>query len=714
MSAAPAQSASPSLASRLGGVRVGLREDLEVSRHLFRGAVAYVVRDPITFQSQRLEPADYDVLVRIDPTRTLAEVFAELVESELAEPKDEEHFYLFVMGLHRLGFLRLPISDDKLLYQRYEARQNAQRRARLMAFLFLRVPIWNPDAFLTRTVRLARPLYSRAFFILWLMLVICAGVTVIRNWERLTEPLQGLLATRNLILMWVTLVVLKVFHEFGHAYACKHFGGHVPEMGIFFILFTPCAYVDATASWGFSSTRERLIVALGGMYVESLIAALAVFVWAFTGPSVVNSLAYNVMLLASVVTALFNINPLMRFDGYYILSDLTEVPNLRARSTRYVLNILKRMTLGIRSDDAPVGWRLGSILLSFGIAATLYRMVLLLSISAILAMKMFVIGMGLAVVYLGGTIIRTLRSLTKYLWCAEETAPVRVRAVAVGVFALVVVPALLILAPVPSRVHALGVLRSGHETVVRAGATGFLEKCAVESGQRVDEGELLARLVNDLYVEDIAGAEANLRAAEIRRDAYRVAEPDRAMQEEDRAGVYRAALARHRARSADLRVRAPMSGVVVSSLRDTDLGSYVPEGAPVATIASGKWQVRVILSGEQLAAVEPKPGDAVQFRSAADAGSTTAGVIARVTPAGTRYVGLPTFTHLGGGDVAVDPETGEAAEPYFEITIDLQPEGDARFRQGMTGRVRLKGRTEPIATTIYRRLSRFIDRLMQD
>ena len=128
-----------------------------------------------------------------------------------------------------------------------------------MGFLFLRVPLWNPDAFLDRTVGLAKSLFSRPAFLFWALLLLSAGVILIRRWGELTEPLQGLLAAGNLPLMWITLVVLKVFHEFGHAYACKHYGGQVPEMGAYLIVFTPCAYMDATASWGFTSKRERLM-----------------------------------------------------------------------------------------------------------------------------------------------------------------------------------------------------------------------------------------------------------------------------------------------------------------------------------------------------------------------------------------------------------------------------------------------------------------------
>jgi putative peptide zinc metalloprotease protein len=219
-----------SLAAQLGRVYVGLREDLEVTRHVFRGEPAYVVRDPITFTSQRLERRDYDVYVSIDSGRPLGEIFRELMDRGKLAVEDEERFFQFVVTLHRLGFLRLPVNDDRLLYRRHVARKDAAGRGRIMNLLFLRVPLWIPDAFLSRTVRFTWFLFTPWFLFLWLGWVGAALYVVFANWHDLNEPVSGVLAAANLPLLWVTLVVLKILHEFGHAYACKHYGGHVPEM----------------------------------------------------------------------------------------------------------------------------------------------------------------------------------------------------------------------------------------------------------------------------------------------------------------------------------------------------------------------------------------------------------------------------------------------------------------------------------------------------
>lgn len=168
MSPTPDQPSQQKLVTKLRSVHVNLRADLEVSRHNFRGEPSYIVRDPMTFHSQRFTLADYEIFVCIDATRCLAEIFEELVSGGKLGADDEERFYRFVMSLHGLGFLHLPISDSKLLYRRHLTRQQARRREKLLGFLFLRIPLWNPDRFLDRTMHLVRPLFSPLFFVFWL------------------------------------------------------------------------------------------------------------------------------------------------------------------------------------------------------------------------------------------------------------------------------------------------------------------------------------------------------------------------------------------------------------------------------------------------------------------------------------------------------------------------------------------------------------------
>ncbi|MCO6435855.1 MAG: HlyD family efflux transporter periplasmic adaptor subunit [Phycisphaerae bacterium] len=709
-----APATQPSLAAQLAQVRVGLREDLDVSRHLFRGKPSYIVRDPVTFQCQQFDPGDYHILTAIDHSRTLGETFDDLVVRGRARRDDEDRFFQFVMDLHRLGFLRLPVSDHKSLYRRHLSKEQAKRRRAWTSFLYTQIPVLNPDAFLNRTIRFARPLFSWPAFILWAVLLGTAIFVAIHNRQSLAQPLEGMLATRNLALMWLTLVVLKVFHEFGHAFACKHFGGHVPEMGVSLIMMTPCAYVDATSSWGFSRRRDRLVVALAGMYIETAIAALAVFVWALTDPSLLHSAAYNVMFLAGSVTVLFNINPLMRFDGYYIMSDLVEVPNLRARSAQYIAACMKKWFLGIESERVIEGRRLRGILFGFGVASFLYRLSLLLAISAVLATKFFIVGVSLAVFYVGRTVATAVAKIIQYLWQAEETAHVRVRAVALGLLLVVGFPAGFLWIPLPARVRAAGVIGQERESVLRAPADVFVEAIAARNDETVHEGAPLLKLRDENLELAVAAAQADVREAEILADAFRLAEPHRAEQEAQRADAARRELERAKERLTQLEVAAPHEGVVIQTLKPEDIGRFLPRGEVLATVADGPWQIRAVLSEEEFTAAGPAIGKRVLVRTTARPDTLLHGEIERIAPMAHRAVPSAALTQLAGGDIHVDPATGVTNRPYFEVVVRLDDPPAGLLRHGMGARVLLHGAPEPFAVQAFRRLHRFLNKLLQE
>lgn len=703
-----------SLADSLSSVQVGLREDLEVSRHLFRGEVSYIVRDPMTFQNQRLNQTDYEIFVHIRSAKSLGEVFGELREKKVVGEDDAEHFYQFVVSLHGLGFLRLPVSDDKLLYERYKRKNQAARRAKWMSVLFLRVPLFNPNAFLDRTIHLVRPFFSVYALVLWVLLVGAAGMVAVSRWDELMQPIQGVLIARNLPLLVLSLIVLKVFHEFGHAYACKHFGGHVPEMGAIFILFTPCAYVDATGSWSFTRTRERVVVCLAGMYVESIFAAIAVFVWAATESSTLNAVAYNVMFLAGVVTVFFNINPLMRYDGYYVLCDLVEIPNLRQRSTRYLRSVLKRTFLGITDSYETGSRRLRAILLSFGVSVSIYRALLMVTIAAVLAYKMRALGLLVGVGFVVMVAVGLVRGLTRYLWHDQETAHVRWRAISLGVLVMIIAPIGVFWLPLPATIYASAVVVGETEIVVRADAAGFVREVIAEPGGRVKAGDTVVVLANDALEENVVRASATLESTLLRRDAFRVDDPSRAQQEQSNANANEAALEKHRDKLARLSIRASVDARVVDCIRETSVGMFVPRGYPVATLAAGGWHVRAIMNEDDFHRVGLGVGDEVEFRAVSAADRVLQGRVLTVLPSGSRRIETTRLTHLAGGDIAVDPLTQEATQPYFEVRIQLSTSDDDYIRSGMTGFVRLAGGHESIGHIATRRFVRFWNRLVQE
>ena len=697
---------------RLQQTHVGARRDLEVSRHVMRGKVHYVVRDPITYESHRFSAADYQILANLSDQQPLGVLFDQMVSRGILDKSAESSFYRFILDMYRLGLLTLPINDGKQLYSRYLAREEKSRQRSLLSLLFLRVPLSNPDAFLDRTIHLFRIFFSPVGFGLWLLLMLgCAAVLYVR-WSDFVNPLNNVLALQNIWFLWGCLLVLKFFHEFGHAYACKRFGGSVTEMGAYFICFNPCAYVDASAAWGFASTRQRIIVSLGGMYFESMVAAVALFVWNFTGPSLINSCAYYAVITASIVTVLFNVNPLMKYDGYYVLCDLAGIPNLRQRSMQYLQSLGKRWLFGVRDAMGPRELSTQLLFFAYGVGSALYRMVVVLAISAAIASKFLIPGLLLGAYYLVTTVGGMLLRVCRYLWLSEELGSQRWRAQLVSLLLLLGIPSAVMLVPIPGHVRARGSIGSEHEHLIRPTVDGILHDVLVEPGSEVAANQPLFEIENlDIrarLAEDTAELQRTIQQFYIQQKDDRIL----AAQTRQRIAFLETAVAKSRREDAMLRQTAGHDGLVVQVLSPRIHGTFLTKDQPVATLVAGRRVVRVLINSESLADALPRVGQAVVCRVHAFAGEVLAGTILKIAPSGNKRIQNAALTQVGGGDIAVDAASQQAWEEYFEITVVLDHDDD-RLLHGMTADVMLGQHHETLAAFVHRRFLNFLNELSQ-
>lgn len=665
---------SSPLADKLRTAMVGLRSDLDVSRHVMRGRAAYVVRDPVSFETHAFSAADYRLLVALNGERTLGEAFTSLCAQGACKVDDEESFYRFILELHRSGLLSLPISNDRHLQERHERNRASRFTQLLLAPLFLRIPVWNPDTFLARTHRLASPLFTGWAFAAWcLMIVGCLGVVTSR-WNDLKADLPGLLEWEQLLSMWVVLIVLKVIHEFGHGYAVKCFGGAVPEMGVSLVVLTPSAYVDASASWGFPDRLRRMVVCLAGVYFESFIAAAALITWSMTEAGPVHTIAHQVMVMASITTIGFNLNPLLRFDGYFLLSDLAQIPNLWQVSRAHALRVLRRVALGL--DGGGPAWTQaeGLGLFAYAVASSIFKFTLMLAICAIIALKFAAVGMVAALAYGGYVIGSTVVQAIRYLCCAPETAPVRPRALAAAA-ALLVVPATLISLPLPRAVRAEGVVEAQVSEQANAAETGGVGTPLIADGTQVRTGDPILRLESPEIEEALSQAKAQWKVASLELELAEAAGPVDAAVVRHRIIESESRLKAARARADALTLRAPVGGVVTLERAAREHGRVVPAGTPLARVDGGPRFATIVLDQQSLAGL-PEALEHVEFRCVAEPARILRGKVRSIAPAADTTLASPAMGLSGGGSIAVSPLDGRAASGHVELKAEIEvPEG---------------------------------------
>ena len=352
---------------RVADQRISLRPGVKVRRQNFRGERWHVLENPFTNQFFRLRPAAYEFVVRLRPEVTVEQAWQQCMERFPDEAPGQGAVIQLLSQLYFAGLLQYDLaSDSAQLFDRLKKRQQQEIRQGFMNIMFMRFPLLDPDRFLVRTLPLLGKCIGPLGAILWLLVVGFAIKVAIDNAPALFAQGQGVLAPANIFLLYSGMIFIKAVHEFGHAYFCRKFGGEVHVMGVMLMIFTPMPYVDATSSWGFRSRWQRVLVGAAGMITELFVAALAMFVWARTGEGVIHSLAYNMMFIASVSTIVFNLNPLLRFDGYYILSDFLQIPNLHQRSLAQLRHFFERYVFGLKKSEGPAQTRREAVWLAVG------------------------------------------------------------------------------------------------------------------------------------------------------------------------------------------------------------------------------------------------------------------------------------------------------------------------------------------------------------
>ncbi len=705
------QNQAPPLSEQLGGTFVGARDDLEVSRHIFFDEVSYVVRDPVTFDGHNLSPSDYEVFTSLCDDKPLREICESLIEKGVFDEQERESFYGYVVELQKRNLLSLPITDSDKLYHQFERKIQARKSGLLMKLLFLKVPLGCPDRFLKNTYHLVSFLFTRMFFVVWLIGLLAAIGVIAAHWQAFTSDLSSILAIQNLPIMLAVMAILKLWHELGHGYACRHYGVSVPNAGILLMMGTPLAFMDATGSWSLPKRKHRQIINLAGIYFELMISIVAAFVWVLTDNTFVKSVANFALIVSSVTTIAFNINPLMKYDGYFVLADLVGIPNLKTRSAFTVQNLAKFLFFRLPMPECKSRF-LQTILISYGVAAGLYRISLTIGIAMLIATQIWIAGLAIGLYYFLTSIGAMIKKIAGYLIWSEEIADQRRLAFGYLAAMLFFVPLGLYSIPIPGRAQAQGIVEPATLAVVHSEHGGFVNAISVEPGQQVTDGMPLTRLENleQSNLRLVKRAELNSLIAAYRKD--RKENFLEASKTEQKIKQARFELASIGDRSTIDQVVAPINGIAIETSPPLRIGQFVEPGGEVFRIGGAGWVVKAVANDHSLATIRPATGQTVHCRFLANTAIDCQGKIVSVSASGSKTVAYRALTHLAGGFVPVKGESLEATEPFFELEIKLDPECDANFlKNGMLCEIRFDNDHDSLGTYLYRSLLRFYNQI---
>lgn len=706
-------------------LKLRLRADLVTRAQHYQGRQYWVIKDPISLKYYRFEDEEYTLLTWLDGSTSLDQLRRRF-ESRFAPQRissAEVHQFLGTMFRQSL-LISEATGQGESLYRRADENRRKRWKSAFSSILAIRFRGIDPDRLLGVLNRWFGWLFTVPVACLACLLGLSALALVFIESEAVAAKLpaaQAFFGPSNWLWLAVTLSLTKVLHELGHGIACRKFGGRSHEMGVMLLLFMPCLYCNVTDSWMIPSRWRRAAVAAAGMYVELILASICTFLWWFSQPGLFNTLCLNIMFVGSVTTLLFNANPLMRYDGYYILSDLIEIPNLRQKANAVVQRWLLSGLLGIRQRPDPFLPHRHRIWFgAYSLAAVAYRWLISITILGFLyqlleSYQLKFLGQALILSGIYGLVVHPLIKAVRFLATPgrlTQMNPLRA-SVSAGLIGALCLGALLI--PFPYYVPCAAQLRPAQASTVFVDTPGRLVEVFVAPGEYVQEGQPLMRLENEELLEQLATAHGSWRAAQTqleqtqqRRRADETAW-DLLPSLEESVRILKQRFDRLQSDVDKLVIRAPRAGVLLAPLDrhlSVEESDQLPQwsGSPFSQRNIGAWlqsatalgqigeperlEAVLVIGQDQLEFVAP--GDEIDVLMPHQQHSPIATQVKRI--AATKIEQLaPELDQRFGGPIASTVDASGRAQPQqatYEVSCSIVDEND-HFAIGQVGQARV-------------------------
>ncbi len=704
---------------RLESLRPSLPRHIHIQRRDYHGERWYVLHDKSNGRFHRLTPAAWRLISAMDGRNSLPQILSTATHPDFysadEDVPDREDLIHLLQYLHVADLLicDMPPNTRELFARREQKKQQRWQRL-LMNPLTWNIPLGNPDPLLDKLLPLARLLASRWMGFLWLIVVGYALLQAGAHWQSLTQgQLDRLLTPGNLLLLWLTYPIFKILHELGHGLFTKVWGGQVNECGVVFVAGTPLPYVDASAATGFYAKRQRLMVSAAGMAVELFLAALALLLWIQLSEGFFRDFLYNIIVIGSVSTLFFNGNPLMRFDGYHLLTDAFDLPNLATRANQQITYLIRRYAYGVIGVFSPAASKGEAwVLAGYSISAFIYRLFVLFFIILLVASYFPTLGLfiGAWLVFFQLVVpgIKSLLFIAKDKQLAAQRP--RVWAVTATVFAIVLMGILFV--PLPQSTSAEAILWLPDEARVKAESAGEVRELLVNDGERVHAGQVLLRLHNAPLIAQLAVAQARAREFEARYQQAWVSDRTQAQRYEQDIAAINAEIVLLQTRVDNLSVRSPSAGVFRITRQHHLQGSYLQQGDEVALIEQpGNARIRAALLQEEVGLVH-RATTRVGIRFASNPQQLFIANSMQEQPIASNQLPSPALGTQGGGRLVVD--TAQAGGLHVKEKIFLLDITVTDFNRpgyfGERAQVRFHHPAEPLAQRWYRGLQQIFIR----
>lgn len=650
-----------------------LRQDVHFYQHEYRGEKWLIIADQRDECYFRCSISTEQFLRSLNGSQTVEQIFSKIQEAESSKILQKD-IVLLVANLKTANLLHddSDISIDENGRKNQLAGKSSSPWLRPFAIKF---SLFNPDHFLQKTAHYLKPLFNRNIFLLWVALVGTALMTALLNWQGLLEHSEARFSDpKNLLWYWLLYPIVKGLHELGHAYSTKIWGGVVHEMGVMLLVFFPVPYVDSSAAHRFSSKNKRLMVSAAGIMVEVFLACVALFIWVNTDSGMVHDMAFDVLIIGGVSTLLFNANPLLKFDGYYIFSEFIEIPNLSNRSNQYIGYLFKYHILKIASVSSPVTAK-GEIkwLFMYGICSNIYRLFISLFIAVWVAGKFFIIGLLLAFWALGAQLLYPAgKQLFALIPVARSAHRLKRLAAVTAIFIFLLM--MVFLMPVSHSTHVEGIVSLPENAMIRAGTDGIVTRVLLKDGEQVKKGMVILQLENI----ELATRRDIIIA---RLDEARARQKDVLLQDRTEADILKSRVLSVEAELKDVEFQlkslntvSATDGVVSLSMSNDLPGRFVKRGDVIGYVAKQtQVSAKVVIPQLHIDAVR-RDTQKIEVRFKSQPEEIYVAKFLRELPQATDTLPNRSLGSAAGGEVAIDvrDESGvQVMSNIFQLEISL-------------------------------------------
>jgi putative peptide zinc metalloprotease protein len=689
-----------------------LRPDLTASEFVESdGTETVILKEPVSERFFRLSLFEYDLLTVLDGTISLEEAVQKLKGRGLYYSPQEAQ--IIVTRAAQFGLLLgTQVHTAKHMMNLKEKMEQAKSAQRLSSYYFFSIPLLNPDNFLGRTVWIFRLLCNKWTASLLAIAAPIALYLIVAGFPRLQREYLFFFNLQNVLCLWAMIVLTKLVHEFSHAYTAKSFGLHVPQMGVALLLFLPCLFCNTTDAWQLADRKQRIAISAAGILAEAVLAVIATFVWYFSKPGIINSLAFYLMTISMVSTIIFNANPLIKFDGYFILMDYLQIPNLATKSMEHIKYLFMNRVLGMTQQTTPVNAPRELLIFTvYGICAFLYRISLYTGIAAGVYYRFDkFLGIMLAVPALGLFVVRpVVRGMKTLVLRRKEIRPRLAGAVAFGTFAVVLGGSLFLSWPVNSYYRCYVAAVQAQKITVPLQAP--VKEVFVREGSNIREGDILFTL--DTSVLELALAEKLVDKDIVNKEIelFLLSSDKKAQADSKRIQLLKAeddiARTKEKLALAEQGIRAPFSGVITSLDYRMQDGFKPGEGAVVGEMEDPHERfIHALIPEEDLGKVSK--GQQVKIWLPVGDGQVLTRPIESIKPySETNLLNSP-FSSRFGGDVATEikgeHEMDAPLRAYYTCSVRLRNRDN--LPSGLTGSMIIPSAPKSL-------VSRMVDHLVE-